>query len=78
VAVAELPAAPVLPRVGLGFVGWSVWRHGEPRTACLAPTLSLYHCAMGAHQPWIGWVPPTRVRERARYGLWAVTEERSN
>jgi hypothetical protein len=21
-AVAELPAAPVLPRVGLGFVGW--------------------------------------------------------
>jgi hypothetical protein len=36
-AVAELPAAPVLPRVGLGFVGWDVWRRGEPRTASRGP-----------------------------------------
>jgi hypothetical protein len=31
--VAELPAAPVLHQVGLGFVGWGVRRLGEPRTA---------------------------------------------
>jgi hypothetical protein len=36
-AVAELPAAPVLPRVGLGFVGWGVRRRGEPRTASCGP-----------------------------------------
>jgi hypothetical protein len=36
-AVAELPAAPVLPRVGLGFMGWGVWRRGEPRIASRGP-----------------------------------------
>jgi hypothetical protein len=36
-AVAELPSAPVLPRVRLGFVGWGVRRHGEPRTASRSP-----------------------------------------
>jgi hypothetical protein len=36
-AVAELPAALVLPRVGLGFVGWGVRRRGEPRTASRGP-----------------------------------------
>jgi hypothetical protein len=36
-AVAELSAAPVLPRVGLGFVGWDVWRCGEPCTASRGP-----------------------------------------
>jgi hypothetical protein len=36
-AVAELPATPVLPRVGLGFVGWGVHRRGEPRTASRGP-----------------------------------------
>jgi hypothetical protein len=37
VAVAELLAAPVLPRVGLGFVGWGVRGLGEPRTASCGP-----------------------------------------
>jgi hypothetical protein len=70
-AVAELPAAPVLPRVGLGFVGWGVWRRGEPRTASRGPHPLFIALCDGAHQPWIGWAPPTRTRERARYGLWA-------
>jgi hypothetical protein len=36
-AVAELPAAQVLPQVWLGFVGWGVWRRGESRTASCDP-----------------------------------------
>jgi hypothetical protein len=36
-AVAELPAAPVLPRVGLGFVEWGVRWRSEPCTASHGP-----------------------------------------
>jgi hypothetical protein len=77
-AAAELPAAPVPPRVGLGFVGRGVQRRGEPRTASRDPHPLFIALCDGAHQPWIGWAPLTRARERARYGLWAVTVERSN
>jgi hypothetical protein len=77
-AVAELPAAPVLPRVGLGFVGWGVWRHGEPRTASRGPH-PLFIALCDAGPPTMDWLgAPTRARERARYDHWAVTEERSN
>jgi hypothetical protein len=76
--VAELPVAPLLPRVGLGFVGWGVWRRGESRTASRGPHPLFIALCDGAHQPWIGWAPPTKARERAHYDLWAVTEERSN
>jgi hypothetical protein len=66
--VAELPAAPVLPRVGLGFVGWGVWRRGEPRTASRGPH-PLFIALCDGGPPTMDWLgAPDRVRERARYG----------
>jgi hypothetical protein len=42
VAVVELPAAQVLPRVGLGFVGWGVCGGAvNLLLQAVAPTLSL-------------------------------------
>jgi hypothetical protein len=54
-AVAELPAAPVLPRVGLGFVGWDVWRRGEPRTASRGPH-PLFIALCDGGPPTMGWL----------------------
>jgi hypothetical protein len=77
-AVAELPTTPVLPRVGLGFVGWGVWWRGEPRTASHGPH-PLFIPLCDGDPPTMDWLgAPTRARERARCGLWVVTEERSN
>jgi hypothetical protein len=54
-AVVELPAAPVLPRVGLGFVGWGVRRRGEPRTASRGPH-PLFIALCDGGPPTMGWV----------------------
>jgi hypothetical protein len=54
-AVAELPTAPVLPRVGLGFVGWGVRRRGEPHTASCGPH-SLFIALCDGNPPTMYWL----------------------
>jgi hypothetical protein len=61
-------------------VGVSVGREqcDEPRIVCPAPT-SLYSAATGAHQPYFGWTPPIRAREREWIeSLDSVLRDQSN
>jgi hypothetical protein len=77
-AVAELPAAPVLPRVGLGFVGWGVWRRGEPRTASCGPH-PLFMALCDGGPPTMDWLgAPNQGARTSPLRPKAVTEERSN
>ena len=63
-----LPTAPALPLDRLGFRDVGEGVGGTANLVPCAPAPHLYliwHCTVGAHQPLMGWAPPSGRESRA-------------